>query len=293
MSSVIAMDVPLELDLSALSRYLYQSGLPHRIVESAGRQLVYVASEADARHVCDVYDGLQEGVLEASPVKTRSKSISSRPTFLQLMSKVPVTLVVIVLCFSVTAAMWFSEDSVIALFAFQEWVLSGREWVPLSLQETLASGQLWRLLSPIFLHFSILHLVFNTLWMWELGKRIEISLGGFSLLSIVIITGVCSNLGQYFYGGAGLFGGLSGVVYGLVGFIWLSQKLLPARGMHMPDSLFYALVGFMFIAMTGVLELLGMGSIANAAHVAGLVAGLVLALLEFIYSISFNKEARH
>ena len=87
-------------------------------------------------------------------------------------------------------------------------------------------GQAWRLLTPIFIHFGFIHLLFNLLWLKDLGAMIE-RLGSPRLfLSLVVVIGIVSNVGQYLIYGP-FFGGMSGVVYGLLGFVWMKSKFDP------------------------------------------------------------------
>lgn len=76
----------------------------------------------------------------------------------------------------------------------------------------------WRIIGPAFLHFSLLHIVFNTMWWWQLGGSIEKILGKGTLINLLLISAIFSNVGQFFVSGAN-FGGLSGVVYALVGCV--------------------------------------------------------------------------
>ena len=59
------------------------------------------------------------------------------------------------------------------------------------------SGQVWRLITPIFLHFAWFHLAFNGIWMWQLGSIIERRLGPWDLAGLVQIIGVSSNVAQF------------------------------------------------------------------------------------------------
>src|SRR5699024_12706568 len=86
-----------------------------------------------------------------------------------------------------------------------------------------ASTQPWRLISPMLLHFSVMHLVFNLLFWMELGGVIERFQSSQQLLFVTIITALVSSVAQFFATGAN-FGGLSGVVYGLLGYLWLYKR---------------------------------------------------------------------
>ena len=83
----------------------------------------------------------------------------------------------------------------------------------------LKAGQIWRLISPIFIHYSPLHLLFNLFWIYDLGLMIETRRGTWRLLAIVLICALASNFGEFFWEIPALpgFGGMSGVVYGLFG----------------------------------------------------------------------------
>lgn len=134
----------------------------------------------------------------------------------------------------------------------------------------------WRFITPTLLHFSWMHLVFNCLWIWEFGRRIEVSLGSMNLLGLYLASAVFSNSVQYFISGPSIFGGMSGVVYALMGFIWAGNVLRP----HWIEPLPPAIMGFMLIwllvGLVGALEILGAGAIANGAHLGGLVIGVIL-----------------
>lgn len=135
-------------------------------------------------------------------------------------------------------------------------------------------GQVWRLITPIFIHFSILHLVFDMYWLAVFGNMIEGRQGGKRLLALVLITGVASNLGQYFVSGP-VFGGMSGVVFGLFGYIWLRGKFDPTSGLFLDEWLINLLLIFFVIAMF-------IPYIAGMAHAVGLGLGCLIGYLTAI-----------
>jgi GlpG protein len=132
------------------------------------------------------------------------------------------------------------------------------------------AGEYWRLLTPIFIHFGPLHLVFNMMWLFQLGCMIEARRGVSTLAALVIVTGTLPMVAQYLVSGPGLVGGMSGVVYGLAGFVWLRGKKDPASGVGLDAQSWIIMMIWLVLCMTGA-----MGRIANTAHLAGLLIGLL------------------
>ena len=136
----------------------------------------------------------------------------------------------------------------------------------------LRRGQLWRLVTPIFIHYGILHLVFNLFWLRDLGSAIEGRKGWLWLLMIVLVTAVLSNVGQFAWSGWPHFGGMSGVVYGLFGYCWIKARLQPHEQFWLDSQTVTIMLAWLVLCMTGYL-----GPIANAAHVVGLIVGCAFA----------------
>ena len=137
----------------------------------------------------------------------------------------------------------------------------------------------WRFITPTLLHFGWMHVVFNCLWIWEFGRRIEKRLGSLNLLGLYLVAGVASNLTQYMVTGPSIFGGMSGVVYGFLGFIWGANKVVPYWLESLPPAIFGFMMVWLCLGMVGVLEMLGAGAIANGAHVGGFLVGLAMGAL--------------
>ena len=141
--------------------------------------------------------------------------------------------------------------------------------------QDIMNGQLWRLVTPIFIHFGILHFAFNMLWVWELGGLIELKKGIGFYITFVLIVGVLSNLAQYLMTQSPTFGGMSGVVYGLFGYIWIMGRLDPRFGVAMPKQTVIMMLAWFVLCWTGIL-----GPIANWAHTGGLLGGIAWAYFE-------------
>ncbi len=128
-------------------------------------------------------------------------------------------------------------------------------------------GQVWRLLTPILVHFGLLHIVFNMLWLWELGGALENRQGYGYLGSMVVVLGGFSNLAQYLYQGP-KFGGMSGVVFGLLGYFWMQGRYNPRFGMALHKHIVIMMLGWFAVCWLGLV-----GNIANMAHTVGLLLG--------------------
>ncbi|MBT3194841.1 MAG: rhomboid family intramembrane serine protease [Verrucomicrobia bacterium] len=139
----------------------------------------------------------------------------------------------------------------------------------------LRQGQVWRLVTPIFIHatllaqFGILHILFNMLWLKDLGAMLERSQGKRGIITKVLVLAILSNLGQFQFAGPA-FGGMSGVVYGLLGYCWMRGRFDVTSGLFVHSQTVIFMTAWFFLCLFGA-----MGPIANGAHGVGLVAGLV------------------
>ena len=143
-------------------------------------------------------------------------------------------------------------------------------------------GEIWRLATPAFMHRDLIHLVFNMIWFYIFGSQIERRQGPLRLVWLVLVIAVLSNAAQGLaptdwgqMAGTHRFLGLSGVVYGLLGYLWIKTTQDPASGLFVSGSTVAFLIIWLLLGVTGVLGGFGM-PIANMAHVAGLLAGLGL-----------------
>jgi GlpG protein len=153
----------------------------------------------------------------------------------------------------------------------------------------IRQGEIWRLITPALLHGGLLHLLFNMAWVWMLGKMVEPRLGALRYFLLSLVIGLVSNVAQYLMSGPE-FLGYSGIVVGMVGFIWMRQKTAPWEGYPLDRGV----VRFMAIYVFG-LTLIGIVSlaldyfrvteiyvnIANTAHLVGGATGMVCGRLGF------------
>jgi len=141
----------------------------------------------------------------------------------------------------------------------------------------IAQGQLWRLITPIFIHLQVLHLVFNLYCLYYFGGQIESRKGTWFLGLQVLLLAVISNIAQAVISTPFGFG-MSGVVYGLFGYVWMKSRFDPASGLSVSQLNVLILVGWFFLCMTGIV-----GNIANTAHGAGLATGVVLGYAPILF----------
>ncbi len=186
-------------------------------------------------------------------------------------TQIPVTLLLVAVCVAVFGLMnlWNLEQ---ILRGFYITIYMDR-----GLPE-VTEGELWRLISPIFMHFGLFHIVFNMLWLYLLGGLLEIRQGKWLLLLLVLVSAVISNLGQFYFIGP-YFGGMSGVIYALFGYVWIQGLVNAEFGVRLQPQIVNMMLIWFAICWSGVLNLVFGISIANSAHTAGLVSGIVLAVL--------------
>jgi len=181
----------------------------------------------------------------------------------------PLTFVLIAISVGVAifSRLGTAHEPIMSLF-MTDYTVEGNflRWNP-TLPE-IRHGEVWRLLTPIFIHFGPLHIVFNMLWLMDLGSMIEGRQGWIRLALLVLVIGVASNLAQFYYGGPS-FGGMSGVVYGLFGYIWMRAKFDPGSGLYLHSATVTMMMIWFVACFTPLLP-----NMANAAHAGGLVLGV-------------------
>ena len=158
-----------------------------------------------------------------------------------------------------------TNQGYISIFDFNQTYWIGNQW--------------WRLITPIFIHFSFAHLAFNCLWIFILGEKIENTDGSLIFILLVIFSAILSNCLQYFWTETSLFGGLSGVIYGLIGFCMIIEFDTQYERYKLPPALYLFMIVWLLLGFAGILDLFGFGSVANFAHLGGLISGILFAMI--------------
>ncbi len=139
---------------------------------------------------------------------------------------------------------------------------------------SIKQGEAWRLVTPIFLHFDMIHLIFNMIMFYYLAGQMERLRGPVRLGALIAVVAIVSNVAQAAFSVQG-FGGMSGVVYGLLGFIWMKSSNEPQSGFMIDSLMLMVALAWFFLCW---FEVFG-SNIANYAHAGGLVSGIVIGLL--------------
>jgi GlpG protein len=274
-------DVSLDTDLSQFSRLLWQRKLPHQIQEIEGRQVLIMGQPAEIEQALVLYQQWLRGdVKPAEQDDTRVSDFIKPDAFvgglLRGFMRAPLTLVLIAVCCLLAVLAPLQAPTPLTLdLLYPDFSYGTRTIVLSRVIDNFGFMEFARMITPILLHGGILHLLFNMMWMWELGPRIERAQSSLMLGVTIVLLALVSNTVQYLYGGApGFptrnFGGMSGVVFGLFSYIWMWQLIDPRKGLALPKSLIW----FM-IASLAIMTILNLRIIANEAHMGGFIAGIV------------------
>lgn len=144
------------------------------------------------------------------------------------------------------------------------------------------SGQYWRLITSMFLHFGIIH-IFGNMWcLWSLGQLAEKMVGSLSVVGIYLMTGIGASLLSLGWNPMRVSAGASGAIFGIAGAL-ITVLYFGKLGLQ-PESV-KKLLGY--VLRFAILNLVfGLTAhIDNMAHLGGLVTGL---LIGFFLARIFN-----
>jgi membrane associated rhomboid family serine protease len=167
----------------------------------------------------------------------------------------PVVVVTSLLAVTITLAWWSKTDISVLL-------------------ETAAirRGQLWRLLTSVFPHVDILHLVFNVYWLWIFGTSVEKRFGHLRTAGLFALLAIGSNSFDFAFERGGV--GLSGIGYGLFGLLWVLSKRDDRFRATMDSRTVQIFIAWFFLCI--LLTAGNQYSVANVAHAAGAMLGILI-----------------
>jgi GlpG protein len=160
--------------------------------------------------------------------------------------------------------------------------------------DAVRTGEVWRLVTPIFLHFSPWHLLFNMVLFYRLGGMIEGKRGSLRFGLLVLTSAVLSNLGEFYIPSIAnplraftIFGGMSGVVYALFGYVWMKSRYEPAAELYVHPNTVLLMLLWLAACSLGFI-----GGIANWAHGIGLAIGLAIGIAPYAWRQTMQRLRR-
>ena len=270
------LEVSTDENLTPFSRLLWQQKLSHRIYREKDAQILAVVNPSDIARARVLYEQWQGGMIEPALENSSGMSGFFNPAgnfrdLRKTLFRYPATLLLLLTCclMAIIAPLDSLSDTT-RLFLFPDLAYGTRTINLNFVFQNFSIRQFLNMMSPILLHAGILHLSFNMLWLWEFGRRIEEKQASWAMLILVMVLALVSNTAQFLFSGSIYFGGMSGVVYGLFAYIWMWQLFDPAKGLGLPGNLVF----FMLLALI-ILTMMGLESIADTAHVVGLLCAVL------------------
>jgi GlpG protein len=146
---------------------------------------------------------------------------------------------------------------------------------------SVRAGEVWRLVTPMFIHFGVLHLLFNMSGVWRFARQVEHQQGHLFLLALVLWTQIPGIVGQYALAFVmhqnSVIGGMSGVLYGLFGYVWMQARFNRKYAYFIDEPTTWLMMIWFVLCTTGLI-----GPVANVAHAAGLMMGLMMGLPGYV-----------
>lgn len=142
---------------------------------------------------------------------------------------------------------------------------------------SLKKGEVWRAATPIFLHFGIMHLAMN-MFMWaSFGRLVERWVGtpkfALLVLALAVVPNLFQGLSPDWLHGSPYFGGISGVLYGLLGYVWIRTSINPSHGIAIPGPMIAIAVGLIVVGLSGLIP---NWQLADLCHLGGLLLGCAI-----------------
>jgi GlpG protein len=289
--------VETERHARRLADYLLTQGIKSHVEPDEGGWSLWVLHEdqvADGRSMFDRFHCDAEAAELIAAARTadqlRSEAIAREKQAQRNMVDVrsqwanprvsgrPLSMLLIAVCVLVGLLSNFGEsrddDGLVQKLSFAHYWVRGRyleHYSAFGPASDIRSGEVWRVVTPIFLHFGPLHLLFNMLWLHSLGGAIEMRRGSVRFGLLILFLAAVSNTAQYWWNGP-TFGGMSGVVFGLFGYVWIKSSYDPGAGLYIDRGNVIMMLFWLGLCMTGLI-----GRIANAAHLVGLLGGVAVA----------------
>lgn len=296
--------------------YLVTQGVMAHAEPDGGKWAVWVRDENQVERAKDelirfrsdpAAAEYQSAVREAEAVqrKEQQKREKARKNLVEMRGRwgrgtarrAPVVFILIAISVAVALATNLGRDprGAMQYLLFQSTFTAASPAQPAVVPQQILGGQVWRLVTPIFLHFGVMHIVFNMYWLFLLGTQVEHRIGSLRFTLLVLGMAVMSNFGQYLwqvYGeqSYGAFGGMSGVDYGLFGYVWIKTLYFPSQAYRLSPFTAFLMFAFFFAcilreipATAEMMAAIIPSNIANMAHAVGLLVGVAAAYAPLLF----------
>src|ERR1700692_2118771 len=231
-----------------------------------GRQLPGLSFGRKICQWCVQHEAAQRG--EDSPYQR----VESAPWARRQSSSMAVTQAIFGINVAVFVVMLLSGVSMLSNPSGQDLVRWGANFGPLTV-----GGEWWRLLTCVFIHGGLLHIAFNMWCLWDLGRLAESVYGHWTFAAVYFLSGLSASLASVIWNPVILSVGASGAIFGIAGALiasfYLGEFSLPRAAMSGMLRSVVMFVGYnlFFGAVIARTD--------NAAHIGGLLMGLLLGAL--------------
>ncbi|HMO50291.1 MAG TPA: rhomboid family intramembrane serine protease [Kiritimatiellia bacterium] len=286
-----------ELDASTFRDYLFNQGIDaeieatrsgawsiwvhdeDRLEETAGLFARFQQNPQDQAFVAGAEGAEQRRAEREKEERKAARNLRGRDELFRAYGWMGIghaTLVLMVMSVLATLLIRFGEQQEIVqkLAIAETFSMPGRGSVYYTHLAEVRAGQIWRLITPAFMHFGLLHIVFNMLWLRDLGSMMERVRGLRFFLVFFLLSAAVSNVGQFYVSGP-YFGGMSGVVYGLLGYAWMQSRYHPGSGFLLHPFTVQMMLIWFVVCLSGLI-----GQVANTAHAVGLAIGVAWGYLD-------------
>lgn len=273
MSWIKVHEFTAEHDLHVLAHNLQAAQLPHRFTDELDRQVLWVPDRAvgqQAQGLIELF--LREPTRVFASAATSTAPVAKAKLAIPSFGKTPITYILLALSIIgyLVCLAPFAWRQPLLFFPI---TLNGAVW-PAVWHYWVATSEYWRILTPAFLHWSAVHIIFNGMALVDFGGRLERQLPRIAYLGLFLFTAIVSNFGQFTFVPQVGFGGISGALFGYFGCILAIQWLVPKSNLRLPMVFIVFSLGMIVAGFLGLLDRI-IGPMANGAHLTGLAAGFI------------------
>ncbi len=261
--------------MSEINAFLSSQNIAHIFTEEGVEQVLWMNDESQIAFVDNFLDKYFRGEIQMR--RSSTLDVLRRPGIVEFAAGSPITTIVLILGF-----LGYLVGDVLQSSEIFKYLA----YLPFSY--LFKNFEFWRLVTPAFVHFSVAHYVMNAIWIFILGRSLENYLGAKQYIMVLIATAIAGNIAQFTASYSNLFGGLSGVVYGLLGFLSVAKFIFSEKLLDIQTNIIVICLISMALGFLGALDWMSSGGIANWAHLGGFIGGAIYAIVYFL----INKQVK-